>query len=76
MESCEDELVASLELELYADDRGVAVEVLQLSDIESIDGIERVDMPTQAAIVVQQQKQLMYLTVTTATILIWKRIAR
>jgi hypothetical protein len=49
MESRKDELVASLELELYADDRGVAVEALQLSDIESIDGIERVDTPTQAA---------------------------
>jgi hypothetical protein len=35
LETCEDELVASFELELYAGNRGVPVDALQLSDIES-----------------------------------------
>ena len=34
----EDELVAELELELYAGDHGVTVEALQLSEIDSTDG--------------------------------------
>jgi hypothetical protein len=37
MEAQEDALVAELELEDYADDRGVTVEALQLSDIDSMD---------------------------------------
>jgi hypothetical protein len=37
LETCKDELVASLELELYAGYRGVPVDALQLSDIESKD---------------------------------------
>jgi hypothetical protein len=37
LETREDELVASLELELYAGDRGVPVDAWQLSDIESND---------------------------------------
>jgi hypothetical protein len=35
LETCQDELVASLELELYAGNCGVPVDALQLSDIES-----------------------------------------
>jgi hypothetical protein len=51
LETAEDELVASLELELYADDRGVPVEALQLSDIESVDGIEAGGTPVATAAV-------------------------
>jgi hypothetical protein len=46
MEARDDELVASLELELYADDRGVPVHALQLSDIESTD--EEIEVPLHA----------------------------
>jgi hypothetical protein len=51
LETAEDELVASLELELYADDRCVPVEALQLSNIESVDGIEAGGTPVATAAV-------------------------
>jgi hypothetical protein len=40
MQTKEDELVAELELELYAGNHGVTVEALQLSGIDSVDGEE------------------------------------
>jgi hypothetical protein len=41
MQTKDDELVAELELELYAGNCGVTVEALHLSDIESLDGEDK-----------------------------------
>jgi hypothetical protein len=69
-----DELVAALELELYADDRGVPVEDLQLSEIESVGGDEGRVPSAAANVPINVPVGVLVVIVTTVSAVIQIRI--